>query len=329
MTIRVLCYGLGPIGLGIARLAAQRSNLQIVAALDIDPAKVGRDLGDLLGGPPADIIVTGDHSEALASRPDIALHATSSNLGEIVPDLEALVTAGVRVISTCEELAYPWALQPQMAAHLDRLARAHGVALLGTGVNPGFAMDTLPLLLSAPCATVRAVQVTRIVDVAKRRASLQHKVGAGLTLDEFAARVKEGVVSHVGLQESLHMLAGSLGWQLEKVEYRIEPIIAKVDVTTPFVQVKSGQVGGVHQLASGRVYSKEVVRLDLQMYVGAPDPRDEIKIEGNPPLHVRIEGGIQGDIATAAIVVNAVPTVMEAEPGLATMVDVGVVHWRG
>lgn len=329
MTIRVLCYGLGPIGLGIARLAAQRSSLQIVAALDVDPAKKGRDLGDLLGGPPADIVVTNDITTALASRPDIALHATGSALAHVAAQLEVLIAAGVNIVSTCEELAYPWTMQPQIAVHLDQLARSHGVTLLGTGVNPGYAMDALPLMLSAPCATVRAVRVTRVVDTAQRRGMLQQKAGAGLTLDEFAARVKEGSVRHVGLHESLHMLAGSLGWQLEHVDYRIEPVMAPRDIITPDVHVQAGQVAGVHQVVQGRVYGQEVLRLDLQMYIGAPDPRDEVEIDGNPPIRMRVEGGIPGDTATAAIVVNAAPTVMQAVPGLATMMDVGMIHWRG
>jgi 4-hydroxy-tetrahydrodipicolinate reductase len=329
MTTSVLCYGLGPIGLGIARLAAQRAGIQIVAALDSDPAKTGHDLGDLLGGPPADIIVTDDAEAALATEPDIALHSTAPTLSQVLPELEALAHAGIRVVSTCPELAYPWATQPQTAVQLDRLARAHGISILGTGINPGYAMDALPLILSAPCATVRAVQVIRVADVSQRRDLLPQQVGVGLTPDDFAARSKEGGMRHIGLHESLYMLAGALGWQLEHVEYRIEPIIAQQTVVTPQVQLQSGLVAGVRQVVTGRIYSREVLRLDLQLYVGATEPRDEVKIDGNPPIHMRIDGGIQGDIATAAMVVNAVPIVMRAAPGLATMADVGVVHWRG
>lgn len=261
MTIRVLCFGLGPIGLGIARLAAQRSHLQIVAALDVDPAKIGCDLGDLLGGPPADIIVTGDLAEALACSPDVALHATSSQLSQITPELEALMAAGVRVISTCEELAYPWALQPQIAVNLDRLARTHSVVLLGTGVNPGYVMDTLPLLLSAPCAIVRSVHVTRVVDVAHRRASLQHKVGAGLTPDAFAAKVQAGTIGHVGLQESLNMLAGSFGWQLEKLHMRLRRSLPVMTSPPQLSPSKRGRCLGSTRLSQGACTVKRLCAL--------------------------------------------------------------------
>ncbi len=328
MTISVLCYGLGPVGLGIARLATQRADIQIVAALDSDPARTGHDLGDLLGGPPADIVVTDDVEAALATEPDIALHSIGSTLSQALPELEALARAGISIISICPELAYPWATQPQNAVQLDRLARAHGVTVLGTGINPGYAMDALPLLLSAPCATVRAVQVIRIADMTQRRDLSPQQVGVGLTPDDFNARAEEVGMRHVGLHESLSMLAGSFGWQLDHVEYRIEPIIAQQPVVTPQVQLQSGLVAGVRQVITGQIYSREVIRLNLELCVGATDPRDEITFDSTPPIHMRIEGGIQGDIATAAMVVNAVPTVMRAAPGLATMVDVGVVHWR-
>lgn len=329
MTVRVLCYGLGPIGLGIARLAAQRSGMTIVAALDVDPACAGQDLGALCGGPPTGVVVTDDLAAALTAQPEVALHATGSTLTQVAPQVEALAAAGVNVVSTCEELAYPWSIQPDIAATLDRVARARGVTLLGTGVNPGYAMDALPLLLTAPCAHVHAIHVTRVVDAAQRRGPLQQKIGAGLSLDEFAQRVQAGSVRHVGLHESLHLLAGALGWQLDQIDYSITPVVAEQALTTDYVQVQPGQAAGVRQVIVGTLGERNVLRLELQMYVGAADPRDEVQIDGDPPIHIRLDGGIHGDLATAALVVNAAPTVLRAAPGLATMMDVGVVHWRG
>lgn len=327
MTMRVLCYGLGPIGLGIARLAAARPGIEIVGAVDVDPSKVGRDLGELLGGAPNGVAVTDSVAQAMAAGPQVVLHATSSSLARVTAQLEELAALGADVVSTCEELSYPWAAQPQIAAHLDRTAKAHNVTLLGTGINPGYAMDALPLMLTAPCASVRSVRVTRVVDAARRRGPLQKKVGAGLSEAEFAEQVRAGSVRHVGLPESLAMLAGSLGWPLDTVHDTIEPVIAQQPIVTEFVRVEAGQVAGVRQIASGTRNGGEVVRLELQMYVGAADPRDEIEIDGDPPIRAVVPGGFHGDIATAAIVVNAAPAVVRAAPGLATMMDVGVVHW--
>ncbi len=331
MTIRVVCYGLGPIGLGIAHLAASRRGIEIVGAVDVDPQKAGVELGTLLGLAGAavqSVRISPDAAATLAAtKPDVVLHATSSSLAKVVDQLTQIAEADADVVSTCEELAYPWTAQPQLAAELDAMARRTGVTLLGTGVNPGYAMDALPLALTAPCAEVRAVQVLRVVDAARRRGPLQRKVGAGLTPEEFAARVREGSVRHVGLPESLHMLATSLGWQLERMDDTIEPMLAEQPITTEFVQVAAGRVAGVRQVARGIVGGREVLNLELRMYVGANDPQDTIEIDGDPPVRMTISGGLHGDIATAAMVINAIPGVMRAAPGLASMRDIPLVHY--
>jgi 2,4-diaminopentanoate dehydrogenase len=328
MATRVVCYGLGPIGLGIARLALTRPSLQIVGAVDVDPEKLGRDLGELLGGSAIGVQVSADAAATLATtRPEIALHATSSALTAVVPQLLALAEAGANVVSTCEELSFPWTTQPQVAAELDAAARRAGVTLLGTGINPGYAMDALPLTLTAPCAAVRAVRVLRVVDAGQRRGPLQRKVGAGLTPDAFEAGVRDGLIRHVGLPESLHMLATSLGWNLERSEDTIAPVLAKQPIATPYVQVAPGQVAGVRQIARGFAHGREVLQLELQMYVGAPDPQDTVEIDGDPPVRMTIAGGLHGDVATAAIVVNAVPSTIHAAPGLASMAEIPLVHF--
>jgi 4-hydroxy-tetrahydrodipicolinate reductase len=319
---------LGPIGLGIARMAMARPGIDVVGAIDIDPQKNGQDLGELLGGEASGVQITPDAAACLdALRPDIVLHATSSALKVVAPQLVTIAEAGANVVSTCEELAYPWTAQPQLAAELDMIARRAGVTLLGTGINPGYAMDTLPLALTAPCAAVRGIRVLRVVDAGKRRGPLQRKVGAGMTADQFAEGVRQGSIRHVGLPESLHMLATSLGWRLDRSADSIEAVLAEQPIVTEFVQIQSGQVAGVRQVASGFVGDKEVLRLELRMYVGAPDPQDTVEIDGDPPVHTTIAGGLHGDIATAAIAINAVPSVMRATPGLASMAEVPLVHF--
>jgi 4-hydroxy-tetrahydrodipicolinate reductase len=319
---------LGPIGLGIARMAMARPGIDVVGAIDIDPQKNGQDLGELLGGEASGVQITPDAAACLdALRPDIVLHATSSALKVVAPQLVTIAEAGANVVSTCEELAYPWTAQPQLAAELDMIARRAGVTLLGTGINPGYAMDALPLALTAPCAAVRGVRVLRVVDAGKRRGPLQRKVGAGMTADQFAEGVRQGSIRHVGLPESLHMLATSLGWRLDRSADSIEAVLAEQPIVTEFVQIQSGQVAGVRQVASGFVGDKEVLRLELRMYVGAPDPQDTVEIDGDPPVHTTIAGGLHGDIATAAIAINAVPSVMRATPGLASMAEVPLVHF--
>ena len=231
--------------------------------------------------------------------------------------LRSLIGAGLDVVSTCEELSYPWAHHRTEAAEIDAMAMGHGVAVLGTGVNPGFVMDTLALVLSGACQQVSAVRICRVVDTSKRRVQLQRKTGAGTTLPEFQRRVAAGTLRHVGLPESLEMVAAGLGWRLDKVQDLIEPVIAERSVSSEYITVEMGQVAGVRQTARGLVGGREVISLELRMEMGAVDSYDSIHLEGTPVVDLRIGGGIHGDLATAAIVVNAIPRLVEARPGLA------------
>ncbi len=328
--IKVLAYGLGPIGAETLRLIAERPALRVVGAVDLDPAKVGRDAGEVAGlGRPLGVIVDADAARALAAtRPDVVVHCTGSFLADVTPQLRAIVAVGANVVSTCEELAYPWPRHTALADELDALAVERGVSVLGTGVNPGFVMDLLPLALSAVTARVESVTVTRVVDAAHRRGPLQRKIGAGITAEEFARRAEGGRMGHVGLAESLYMAAAGLGWALDAVEDTLEPALATQEIVTPHAHVLPGQVAGIHQVARGRTAEGRTITLELAMYVGAPDPRDEVVIEGRPGARLLIPGGVFGDSATAAIVANAVPAVHGAPAGLRSMRDIAPVTAR-
>jgi hypothetical protein len=221
---------------------------------------------------------------------------------------------------------FPSYREPELAGKLDELCVAHKVGVLGTGVNPGFVMETLPVLLTAVSQSVETVRVLRVVDAGTRREALQRKVGAGLEEAEFHELARDLKIRHVGLTESLVFIADALGWNLDAVEESIAPVIADKAVTTRYLTVKQGSVAGVRQIAHGRQDDREVLTLELQMYVGAPNPRDEITIQGTPPLHVEVQGGTPGDFATPAILVNSLPQLMAARPGLHTMKTVSLPH---
>jgi len=323
---RVVQYGVGPIGSAIVRLLSVKRGVKIAGAIDIDKEKVGKDLGDVAGAPkPLGISISSDADEVLAkAKAEVVLHSTTSYLKEVSPQILKCVKAKSNVISTCEELAYPFETNKKIALQLDRFAKRNGVAVLGTGVNPGFVMDTLPIALTGACQNVTRISVSRIVDASKRRLPLQRKIGAGLSPEEFQRLVKERKVRHVGLEESIRMIASALGWKLDRVEETVEPVIAEADVQNLFLKVAKGKVAGVKQVGRGIVQSREAITLDLQMYVGAKEPRDSVVIEGVPPIDMTIRGGIHGDLATAAIAVNSIPKVLKAKPGLLTMKDLPV-----
>ena len=321
--IRVIQYGVGPIGAAIVRLMLQKPEIQVIGAIDLDPQKIGKDLGRMVGAErDLGVIIGGEARDVLRAGAHVVVHTTSSYLAKVSDQLMACLQAGSHVVSTCEELAYPFRKHPELSQQLNRAAREHRVALLGTGVNPGFAMDKLVLTLSTACQEVRGVTVRRVVDASRRRLPLQKKVGAGMTVEEFQAQVQAGVIKHHGLPESAAMIADTLGLRVDKIEETIEPVVAEQTVRSEFLEVTSGRVKGVRQVARGIGDAHENVRLELQMYLGAPDPVDAIEISGLPDLKLAIPGGIHGDLATAAIAVNCIPALLEAKPGLLTSRDI-------
>ncbi|MBK9713958.1 MAG: dihydrodipicolinate reductase [Kouleothrix sp.] len=328
--IRIVHYGLGAIGGDIARLVAQQRGLQIVGGIERDPAKVGHDMGELLGlGQPLGAPVSDDAGKLLErTRPDVVILATGSHFHEVYSQILACVQARANVISTCEELVYPYARDPAAAAQLHRQALQSGVTVLGAGVNPGFIMDLLPLVLTAPCVDIRRIAVTRVVDATQRRASLQQRIGAGLALDQFRDHVARGAVRHVGLPESIHMIAAGLGWQLSGLTESIDPIVASEWVRTPYLTVAPGQVRGLRQIARGWMHGRDVVELIWQTAVGALDTHDAISVEATPPVSVVVQGGLHGDAAAAALILHAIPRVLAAPPGLTTVLALPPIHYQ-
>ena len=329
--IRVVHYGLGAIGSGIARLTTAQRGLQVVGGIDRDPAKVGRDLGEVIGlAQPIGAPVTDSPAALLRqARPDVVILATASLFHEVYGQILECVQERANVISTCEELIYPFARDPAAATRLHRQALDAGVTVLGAGVNPGFVMDLLPLLLTAPCVNVRRVAVTRVVDATTRRASLLQRIGAGLTLGQFRDHVAHGAVRHVGLPESIAMIADGLGWDLHDVSETIDPLVAGEWVHTPYITVAPGQVRGLRQVARGRMHGREVLRLTWQTAVGGQiDSHDTIAIDATPPVNLTIHGGLHGDEAAAALVLHAIPRVLAAAPGLTTVLALPPIHYQ-
>jgi 4-hydroxy-tetrahydrodipicolinate reductase len=318
--------GLGPIGAGVVRQVAARKGLTIVGAVDIDPGKVGRDLGEVCGiGRALKVKVTDDIARTIKSvRPDVAVLCTSSSLKRVVPEFEAVLKLKVPIVSTTEELAYPVKSNRASAKKIDAMAKRARVAVVGTGVNPGFTMDALPIALTAVCARVDSIAVDRVQDARVRRLPFQKKIGSGLTPDQFIEKVKDGSVRHVGLAESITMIADAMGWKLDRVTDEIQPKIAAGRVTSQFMTVEPGFVCGLIQDGVGYRKGKPIITLHMEAYLGAPESYDSVRIAGDPPINMKIAGGVHGDVATASITVNSIPKVLQAAPGLRTMRDMAL-----
>jgi 2,4-diaminopentanoate dehydrogenase len=331
MAIRVLMYGLGPIGAAVARQIASRKGFQIVGAVDIDRAKIGLDLGQVIGiDRKLRVRVTNDAAGAIKSgKPDVAVLCTSSSLKKVMPQIEAVLKKKVAIVSTTEELSYPVGKNRTLAKKIDTLAKKAKVAVVGTGVNPGFAMDALPITLTGICERVDSIRVDRIQDARSRRLPFQQKIGSGLNKEQFAQKVKDGSVRHVGLAESVTMIADAMGWKLDKVSDEIHPKIAERAVESELIAVDPGYVCGIIQDGIGYVKGKPVVTLHMEAYLGAPESYDAVTVEGSPRITQKISGGLHGDIATASITVNSIPKILRVSPGLRTMADMPIPSWFG
>jgi len=323
---RVIQYGLGPIGCQMARHVLERSGLELVGAVDIDPAKAGRDVGDVIGlGAPTGVVVRRKLEQVLSERgADVVLHATNSYFDLFKSQIVEILEAGLDIVSTSEELSFPWLAHSGPALEIDKAAKKAGKTVLGTGVNPGFLMDTLPLGLTGICQRVDHIEVRREQNASKRRGPFQAKIGSGLTVEQFNAKMAEGRMGHVGLPESVGMIFHTLGRKLVRYEDGVEPVVAERTVRTEHFDVPAGRVIGLRQTARGYTGDREFVKL---LFVAALDyecDQDSVFISGKPDLRVTLQG-THGDIATIAIAVNAVRRVHEAAPGLVTMRDLPIV----
>lgn len=320
--VPVVVMGLGVIGQEIVRAALLSPEVELLGAMDANPQLVGRPLSDVVGVAGLKGKVASSLEAAVGRRKGVVLlHATGSRLEGVMDQLLQAIQLGLSVVSTCEELAFPFLKYPELAQKLEQAAQRAGVAVLGTGVNPGFVMDRLVATAGQACGPVRHATVTRVVDARNRREALQRKVGAGLSEEEFFALVDREQLGHVGLVESAALCALGLGMDCDDFEEEIVPVFAEEDITGGAFPVKKGRVAGIFQSAVGLEEGQERVRLELTIAVGADEPGDRIEIEAEPKLVLEIRGGVPGDRATAHMLVNAAPRVTAAEAGLLTVLE--------
>lgn len=320
--LRLLVVGLGPLGRRVIADLVARELGTVVAALDVDADLVGRDLSELVPGVEPGVVVRthpGEIEDWDAIRG--AVVTTSSDLELCMETFRELLRRGVAVTSTCEELSWPWLRHPVLAAELDELAVRHRGRIVGTGVNPGFLMDALPAAITTACSRVDSVRVVRLQDASTRRVPFQRKIGVTLEPDVLKAEVEAGRMGHVGLGESLHLLAHHVGYRLDAWSEEVEPLVAEEALESELGTIEPGRCRGVRQVASGRVEGREapVVELVFHAGIGEAAPVDRVAVQGEPPLRLEIPGGLHGDVATSAIVLNTLPTLLEAEPRLHTM----------
>ena len=322
-SLRVVQFGLGPIGCAVARLIDEREDLELVGGVDIDPQKTGKDVGAIIGlNRELGFPVVSSLKEVLdRTEADVVTHTTSSYFDLFKLQIEEILRSGLDIVSTAEELSFPWLENYVVADELDAVAKEAGKTVLGTGVNPGFLMDALPLTLTGICQKVDYISVTRVINASERRGPFQAKIGSGMSIESFMEKMESGRMGHVGLPESMGMLFDTLGQRMESYDDSVEPVIAQKLTKTDAFTVQPGEVKGLKQVARGFGANGEFATLTFIAALDMEDDGDTIQIQGRPNLEVKLKG-TNGDISTVAMVVNAVRRVHEAPAGLVTMRDI-------
>ncbi|NLI55160.1 MAG: NADP-binding protein [Clostridiales bacterium] len=333
--IRVAVWGFGAMGGGIAKVLLEKTGVEITGVCDLHPKRVGRSIYELLGvernGRP-DVLVSDDIDKALPPKSaDVCIVATDSFTKDVYPKLVKVLSRGINAISTAEEMSFPAAKEPRLAGELDRVAKEHGVTVLGTGINPGLMMDLLAVCLSGCMTRVDKVTCRRVNSLSPFGPLVMQEQGVGLTPEAFVEGVEKGeLAGHVGFAESVGMIAKALGWEIDGFTQQMEPILTEVDRKSPYGFAARGNVAGVNMTGQG-IAAKEV-KIDMihpqqiEPELGGTHTGDYITLEGTPPVHMAIQPEVDGGVGTIAMCVNMIPHVINARPGLKTMIDLPVPH---
>ena len=331
--IRVAIWGFGAMGSGIAKVLLGKKGVEITGVCDIHPARAGKSIFELLKverGARADVVVSPD-IETVAARgaADICVIATDSFTKKAFPKIKLVVENGINAISTAEEMSYPRAQNPELADEMDRLAKANGVSILGTGINPGLMMDLLAICLTGCMTDVESVQCRRVNSLSPFGPAVMEEQGVGITVAAFEAGVADGsLAGHVGFAESVGMIAEALGWNVERFEQQMKPIVTSVDRKSPYGFAKAGDVAGVNM--TGQAYVDGEVKIDMihpqqiEPEMEGTHTGDYIVLKGTPEVNMAIRPEVDGGIGTIAMLVNMIPHVINAKPGLKTMLDLPV-----
>lgn len=331
--VKVAIWGFGAMGSGMARMILNKQGFAIVGVCDKNPNYVGKSIFDILGIERKDhpeCIVKEDIDDCVTEKScDIVLLATDSFTKNAYPKIIKLVEKKVNVISTAEEMAFPQAQNPELAKNMDLMAKENGVTILGTGINPGMMMDLLVVCLSGVMTDVKSIDVSRVNSLSPFGQAVMEEQGVGLTVQEFEAKMKENALAgHVGFAESISMIAKALGWKLENFTQQMEPIITDVDRKSAYGFAKAKDVCGVNMTGQGYVDGEIKINMhhpqQIEPHLGGVETGDYINIKGTPEVNMAIKPEIDGGLGTIAMCVNMIPHVINARPGLKTMIDLPV-----
>ena len=332
--VKIAVWGAGAMGSGIVETLLNKKGVDVIGVCDLHPNRVGKDIFEVLNverGSRKPIIITSKIEEIISKKScDVCLTATDSFTQKAFPRLRFLLENQINVISTAEEMAYPKAKNPELAAELDRIAKENGVSVIGTGINPGLIMDLLVLTVSGAMTDLESVKVERVNSLSPFGVAVMEEQGVGLTKDDFIEKSEnEQLAGHVGFHESIEMIADAVGYKLEKpITQTQAPIVTEVYRETPYAKVKAGDVAGCSMLGWGKVDGEVKIEMvhpqQIEPQLGGTNTGDYITLKGTPEINLAITPEVDGGIGTIAMCVNTIPHIINARPGLKTMIDIPV-----
>lgn len=331
--VKVVIWGFGAMGSGMAEMLLKKKGVEIVGVCDRNEARVNKSMYEVLGverGDRPEVIIKENIEDVITEKfADVVLLATDSFTKNAFDKIKYCLEKKINVISTAEEMAYPMAQSPELSKEMDKIAKENGVTVLGTGINPGFIMDLLVIALTGACEEVQHIKASRINDLSPFGPAVMTEQGVGTTVDEFNKGVENGTLAgHVGFPESINMIADAIGWKVSKIEQTKEPIISNVYRKTKYAEVQPGNVAGCRQMGYGYIDNELKIEMEHPQQIlpekEGVETGDYIWIKGNPNISMQIKPEIPGGIGTIAMCVNMIPHVINADPGLKTMLDLPV-----
>ncbi|MBZ2173689.1 NADP-binding protein [Schnuerera sp. xch1] len=330
--VKVILWGIGAMGKGMAEMLLNKKGVEIVGVVGRG-AKLGKSMYEFLDVERVDRkdVIIGSYDEIITEKAaDVVLIATDSFIKGTFDKIKYCLEKKINVVSTAEEMAYPQAQEPELSKKMDEIAKENGVSVLGTGINPGLIMDLLVITLTGACIDVDSIVAKRVNNLSPFGPAVMHEQGVGITVEEFNRRVKENdLAGHVGFPESINMITDALGWKLsDEIELSREPIVSNVYRKAPFAEVKAGDVAGCSMKGYGKVDGELKIEMihpqQVEPQLEGGKTGDYITIKGTPDVNMSINPEVPGGIGTIAMCVNMIPHVINARPGLKTMIDLPV-----
>ena len=329
--VKVIIWGLGAMGGGVADMLLTKEGVDIVGVAGRE-RKQGHSMYEYIKtekGDREDVIIKAPEEIIKPGAADIVILCTDSFTKEAFPRMKFILEQGINCITSAEEMAYPAAQSPELAEELDKIAKANGVSILGTGINPGHIMDMLVLVMTGCMTDVEHILSRRVNSLSPFGPVVMEEQGIGISVEEFLERKANHTMSgHVGFAESVGMMAEGMGLEVAEFAQDMNPITTDVDRKSPYGFAAAGSCAGVSMTAEAKLSNGIPVHMDHPQQIEPEQvgvqTGDYVIIKGAPNVNLVNSPEIEGGLGTIAMCVNMIPMVINAEAGLKTMIDLPI-----